>query len=169
MSMVDGTTTGADAHGVVQGNGGASDRMSNSGDGGMSTFVASSSAGKDTLEGHSSFNQYYGGDGSDTFILGAKFAATAHQGASTTFADQFAYIADFQGAGGYSATNNDFLALSGFGSGSHIDLVHTGTSGTAGAMLYYYTITDGVSGAVVNFEINSTNGHALGAGDYAFY
>lgn len=158
MARVDGNNQGADSHGVVQGNGGASDRLSTSG-----------GSGKDTLEGHAAFNQYYGGEGSDTFILSAKFSAQAHQGASTAFADQYAYIADFQGAGGYSATNNDFLAFSGFGAGTHLDLVHTGVSGTPGAALYYYTITDGVTGAVVNFEINSVNGRALGAGDYAFY
>ncbi len=156
MATVDGLSTFVDANGIVQGDGGASDKIAGG-------------AGNDRLEGHSAFTQYYGGAGSDTFILGAKFADLAHQGASTVFADQFAYVADFQGAGGWSATNNDFLALSGFGAGSHLDLVHTGVSGSTGATLYYYTITDGVTGHVVNFEINSTNGHALAAGDYAFY
>ena len=158
MAMTDGMNKSADSHGITQGDGGAMDRMSTSG-----------GSGKDTLQGHSGHDKYYGGDGSDTFILSAKSAALGHQGASLGFDDQFAYMADFQGAGSYSATNNDFLAFSGFGAGSHIDLVHTGTSGSVGAVLYYYTITDGVSGAVVNFAINSTNGHALSAGDYAFY
>jgi len=156
MATVDGVTVAADVHGVVQGDGGAVDKMAGG-------------AGKDILEGHAAFNQYYGGAGSDTFVISAKFSDQAHQGVSLAFADQYAYVADFQGAGGWSATNNDFLAFSGFGAGSHIDLTHTGASGTSGATLYYYTITDGVSGAVVNFVINSLNGNALTASDYAFY
>ncbi len=156
MATVDGVTVAADVHGVVQGDGGAVDKMAGG-------------AGKDTLEGHAAFNQYFGGAGSDTFVVSAKFAGLAHEGASLAFADQYAYMADFQGAGGYSSGDNDFIALSGFGAGSHLDLAHVGTSGTSGATLYYYTITDGVTGDVTNFVINSVNGHGLAAGDYAFY
>lgn len=158
MGLRDGTATAADIRGITQGDGGAMDRVSTSG-----------GDGNEKLQGNSGSNKFYGGDGSDTFIVSAKGAAMASQGASLDFDDQFCYFNDFQGAGGWSATNNDFIAFSGFGAGSYITLTHTGDSGTAGASLYYYTITDGVSGDVVNFVVNSINGKALGAGDYAFY
>lgn len=155
---VDGTKTAPDANGIVQGNGGAVDKLAGDGD-------------RDILQGHAAFNQYFGGAGNDTFILSSKMAhqADAYEGASTKFSNQFAYIADFGGAGGWSGTNNDFIALTGWGAGSHIDLVKSGASGTPGATLYYYTITDGVTHEVFNFMINSLNGKALGKGDFNFY
>lgn len=158
MATVDGTTTSADIHGVVQGDGGG-DRLAGG-------------AGNDRLEGHSATNSYYGGAGNDTFIISGKFAesAGAHQGASRAIGDQFAFVTDFGGAGGWSASNNDFIALIGWGAGSTIALNGApGVSGNNGAKIYYYTITDGVTGHVFNMEINSLNGKALGQGDYAFY
>ncbi len=158
MATVDGTTTPADIHGVVQGNGGASDRLAGG-------------AGNDRLEGHAANNSYYGGAGNDTFIISGKFAESsgAHQGASRAFGDQFAYIADFGSAGGWSSSNNDFIALIGWGAGSTLTLNGPAGTGTNGSAVYYYTITDGVTGHQFNIEINSLNGKALGAGDYAFY
>ena len=64
------------------------------------------------------------------------------------------------------------MAFSGFGAGSHIDLVSSKANGSVSApaaVLFFYTITDGVTGDVNNFMVNSTNGHALAAGDFAFY
>ncbi|MEH3047602.1 hypothetical protein [Sphingomonas adhaesiva] len=156
-ATVDGQATGTDAYGIVQGDGGAVDKMSGT-------------SGNDRLEGHAAFNQYYGGAGNDTFIISYKFAVEsgAHQGASTAFGDQYAYITDFGGASTWSATGNDFVAFSGFGAGATLTLSHEGTSGTSGAKLYYYTITTAAN-EVFNVLINSVNGKALATGDYAFY
>jgi len=70
MAMANGMNKAVDAHGITQGDGGSLDRLSSSG-----------GDGKDILQGHSGHSKYYGGNGSDTFILSAKSAALAHQGA----------------------------------------------------------------------------------------
>lgn len=151
--LVDGVVTAPDAHGNIQGNGGAVDKL------------AGSSSG-DILQGHAAFNQYYGGAGNDTFKLVDSFAVAsgAHEGASTAFGDQFAYISDFEGAG---KAGGDFIALVGFDSTS-LTLTHTGASGTPGASLYYYSVSD-FSGHTFNFAVNSLDGNALGHGDFNFY
>lgn len=156
-ALVDGSASGTDTYGIVQGNGGSTDKIAGT-------------SGNDRLEGHAAFNQYYGGAGNDTFIISYSqaIAAGAHQGESTKLADQFAYITDFQGAGGWSATNNDFVAFSGFGAGATLSVTHEGISGNTGAKIYYYAVTT-AAGETFNIEINSLNGKALGAGDYAFY
>ena len=148
-----------DAYGIAHGDGGAKDALSGT-------------SGSDKLQGAATFNQYYGSAGNDTFIISAKTTELAHEGASKGFTDQAFYAADFGGAGGWSSSNNDFLAFSGFGAGSHIDLVSSKDNHSVNAptaVLYYYTITDGVTGEVHNFMVNSTNGHALAKGDYNFY
>ncbi|MEH3038225.1 MAG: hypothetical protein PGN23_17290 [Sphingomonas adhaesiva] len=158
MATVDKTPTQPDIHGVVQGNGGTTDNLAGG-------------AGNDRLEGHAANNSYYGGAGNDTFIISGKFAESsgAHEGASRAFGDQFAFVTDFGGAGGWSASNNDFIALIGWGAGSTLTLNGPAGDGANGAKVYYYTITDGVTGNVFNMEINSLNGKELGKGDYAFY
>lgn len=152
MATVNGVLAVADVRGIVHGTGGAVDKLAGG-------------AGKDILQGHASFNQYYGGAGDDTFVISSKFG-TKTGAASKDFADQAHHITDFAGAG---VQGGDFVAFSGFGAGSSLTLTHTGTSGTSGATLYYYAITDGVTGDVTNVLINSLSGKALGAGDYAFY
>lgn len=153
MATVDGVTTGPDKYGIVQGNGGTEDRMAGG-------------AGKDILQGHAKFNQYYGGGGDDTFKLVAKFAVAegTHDGASLKFADQFAYITDFAGAG---VAGGDFMAFDGF-DGTTLTQTHVGDSGTAGAKLYYYSVED-YAGHTFNFMVNSLNGNALTAADMGFY
>lgn len=157
---VDGVVTQSDVYGTIQGNGGAVDKMAGA-------------AGNDTLLGHAAFNQYYGGEGSDTFIVSAAFALEGKDGASKAYGDQFAFITDFQGAGGYSATNNDFVAFTGFGANAVLTEVGTGASGTSSvAKLYYYTIswTDSSNiSHVTNIALNSVNGEKLSSNDYAFY
>ena len=148
-----------DVYGIAHGDGGAKDALSGT-------------SGADKLQGAATFNQYYGSAGNDTSIISAKTTELAHEGASKGFTDQAFYAADFGGAGGWSSSNNDFLAFSGFGAGSHIDLVSSKDNHSVNAptaVLYYYTITDGVTGEVHNFMVNSTNGHALAKGDYNFY
>jgi len=154
-----GTPVTLDPNGIAHGDGGASDKLSGT-------------TGSDKLQGADTFNQYYGSAGNDTFIISAKTTNLAHEGASKTFTDQAFYVADFGGAGGWADSNNDFIAFSGFGVGSHIDLVSSKANGSVNApaaLLLYYTITDGVTGEVHNFMLNSTNGKVLGAGDFNFY
>lgn len=153
MATVDGVTKAPDARGVIQGDGGAVDKMAGG-------------SGNDILKGHATFNQYFGGAGNDTFVISDKFAiqSGAHDGQSTAFGDQYAYITDFQGAG---VTGGDFIALEGFVAGT-LNLEKTGTSGTSGAFLYYYSVQD-ATGHTFNFLVNSLNGNALGAGDFNFY
>ena len=154
-----GTPVTLDPYGIAHGDGGAKDTLSGT-------------TGGDKLQGAATFNQYYGSAGNDTFIISAKTTNLAHEGATTTFTDQAFYITDYGGAGGWSSSNNDFIAFSGFGAGTHIDLVKTSLNHSVNApnaVLCYYTITDGVTGDVHNFMVNSTNGHVLGAGDFAFY
>lgn len=151
--LVDGVKTRADKYGIVQGNGGATDKIAGS-------------AAKDILQGHAAFNQYYGGDGNDTFKLVAKWANSsgAHQGQSLKFADQFAYISDFAGAG---VAGGDFIAFDGF-KGSTLKMEHVGSTDAKGHTLYYYSVED-LSGHTFNFTINSLTGKALGKGDFGFY
>ena len=155
--LVDGQSTAVDSYGITQGDGGDKD-------------LIAGTAGNDRLQGAAAFNQSYGGAGNDTFIISyaAAVASGAHQGVSTAFTDQFAYVADFQGAGAWSATSNDFIAFSGFGAGATLSLTQEGTSGSTGAKLFYYAVTT-AGGETFNIEINSLTGKALAAGDYAFY
>ena len=154
MATVDGVKVLPDAHGVIQGNGGLVDKLAGG-------------AGTDRLEGHATFNQYYGDGGNDTFILADKFAVAggAHNGQSTVFGDQTTYITDFHGAG-TSTGEQDFVAFQDYVPGT-LQLDHTGTSGTPGAVLYYYTVDD-IHGNTNNLIINSLNGNALAQGDFAF-
>ncbi|MEH3047585.1 hypothetical protein [Sphingomonas adhaesiva] len=153
MATVDGNVVAADKYGITQGDGGAVDKMAGG-------------AGKDILQGHAKFNQYYGGGGDDTFKLVSKFAVAegTHDGQSLKFDDQFAYITDFSGAG---VAGGDFIALDGF-DGSTLTKTHTGASGTNGAVLYYYSVSD-FAGHTFNFMVNSLNGNELSAGDFGFY
>lgn len=152
-ARVDGIPTPPDARGVVQGNGGAVDRISGG-------------SGKDALQGHAAFNQYFGGSGDDGFIISDRFAvaAGAHDGASTKYSDQFAVIFDFEGAG---MVGGDFIALTGFTPGS-LHLLGSSASSTPGANTYYYSVSDN-SGHTFNLMVNSLDGKALAAGDFSFY
>lgn len=156
-ASVDGQATTADTYGIVQGDGGSVDKIAGT-------------SGNDRLQGHAAFNQYYGGAGNDTFIISYDWAVKsgAVEGASTNFNDQFAYITDFGGAGGWAATSNDFVAFTGFGAGATLDFVSSRDSGTAGAKLVQYNVTT-ATGEVYNVLINSLNGKVLAQGDYAFY
>jgi hypothetical protein len=111
------------------------------------------------------YQQFHGGDGSDTFILRAKDfgGATAYGGISK-------YITDFQGAGGYSATNNDFLAFNGFGAGSTLTYETSRAPASGGPdSIDVYKIHSTATGQDYEILIHSLNGKHLGTGDYAFY
>lgn len=149
---VDGLTTSPDSYGIIQGNGGAVDKLAGS-------------SSNDMLQGHAAFNQYYGGAGDDTFKIVAKFANSegAHQGVSTNYGDQFAYVTDFQGAG---VAGGDFLNMTGFDA-STWTMTKVGGTNASGTM-YYYNVAD-LNGHVFNVQINSVNGQAIGVGDIGFY
>ena len=162
-AKVDGVAATPDVHGVVDGNGGAVDKISGAVVGGVGQ--------NDKLEGEAAFNQYYGGAGNDTFIISDKMAiqAGAHNGQSTAFANQFAYISDFQKAGPNGSTgDHDFIAFTGNWIANSLHLTHTGSTSASGATLYYYSVSD-TTGHTFNIEINSLDGKALGAGDFKFY
>lgn len=162
MATVDGVTTAPDANGVIQGAPGQTQVDGNQ--------KLAGGTGNDKLEGHGDFNQYYGGAGNDTFILSAKFGQTTDT-ATKDFGSLAAYITDFHGAGEGSVIGheNDFLAFSGFGANSTLELLGAGKSGSGGdAKLYYYSILDSNTGQHYNFEINSLNGKALSTQDYHF-
>ncbi|UFN50975.1 hypothetical protein LPC08_10345 [Roseomonas sp. OT10] len=125
-------------------------------------------SGKDILQSGNSDGsantaqqQFFGGEGSDTFILRMKDFVT-----DGDFYNK--YVSDFQGAGGWSATNNDFVAFTGFGSGATLELVGEAgvPEGYVGSLLKYTVHT---STGDYNLLIHSVDGKALGAGDYAFY
>lgn len=156
MATVDGVVTAPDAHGIIQGNGGLVDKMAGDAKGNL-------------LEGHGAFNQYWGGGGNDTFIIADKFANAggAHNGPSTVFENQTSYITDFHGASTpHGTAEHDFIVFQDYVPGS-LTLDHTGTSGTPGAVMYYYTVDD-AQGNVHNLIINSLDGNPLGAGDFLY-
>lgn len=80
-------------------------------------------------------------------------------------------IFDFSGAGGWAASNNDFIALVGFGAGSTITFAHYGNNAdtTVNNHYQYYTVHDTTSGMDATIFVNSVNGVKLTAGDFAFY
>lgn len=156
-STVNGVVKAPDAHGIIQGDGGLVDKIA--GD-----------ANNNILQGHALFNQYFGSAGNDTFVLSDHFARSDGNvsGPATDFHTQTAYIADFHGAGTTSG-EQDFIALQGYDPGT-LQLLHTGISGTPGAVLYYYTVNDD-HGNTFNFMINSLDGQPLDATqrDFQFY
>lgn len=111
------------------------------------------------------FQQFHGGNGNDTFILRAK-----DFGGTTEFNGINKYITDFQGAGGYSAGNNDFLSFTGFGAGSTLTFEESRATKTAGVdTIDVYRLHDASNGKDYDILIHSLNGKHLAAGDFAFY
>lgn len=118
---------------------------------------------------YTNHQDFFGGEGSDTFILRAK----DFDGTPTVSS----YVEDFSGAAGsssanYSETTNDFLAFSGFGTGATLTLVETREGTVANSTddkIFTYHILDASGSVVGAFNVQSLNGQTLGAGDYAFY
>lgn len=122
-------------------------------------------AGNDYLDGGSGTNVLTGGAGNDTFAIKFKDLAVTDKIQDT--------INDFSGAGSWNATNNDFIAFSGFSKGSELIFDSTSTafhsSSNPQAALMYYHIHDAASGHYYHLGIVSTNGHLLAKGDFNFY
>jgi Ca2+-binding RTX toxin-like protein len=149
--LVNGAVATPDSHGVIYGDG--------------VIEHLSGGSGNDHLQGGAGLDYYYGGTGNDTFIL--------KESAFVQASGVQAVIYDFGGAGGWSATNNDFIALEGFGAGSTITLDHVGHADAAttaeGATLLYYDIHAANNGQTYEILVKSMDGHNLAAGDYNFY
>lgn len=154
MSTVDGTPTPPIPEGVVESYGNGDDVA---GDG-----------QNDILQGNGGNDTYFGGAGNDTFVITQN--SLADSVGPTQGAPDQAVIFDFQGAGAWSKTSNDFLALEGFGAGSTLTFLHYGMSGgVVDDTLQTYDVHSSTTGKDYQIFIHSVDGSLLGNGDYAFY
>lgn len=153
-STVNGIPTPPTSHGIVEsfGNG---DKIA--GDG-----------GNNQLQGNGGNNTYYGAAGNDTFKITQN--SLEHASGPTEGGPADAVIFDFQGAGGWSKTSNDFLSLGGFGAGSTLTFLRYGDSGgSVDPTEQYYVVHAATTGDNYLIFIHSVDGALLGAGDYQFY
>jgi len=147
----------------------------------------SGGAGNDTLIGGAGNNHMVGGSGADVLVAGAGSnemigdnTASVQSTVGGAGNDAFVIslksleaggsdvIYDFGGAGGWSATNNDFIAFTGFSAGSGVTNI---VDSTKVAGLAYYTIHDAATGDNFTVAIESTDGNHLAksTGDFNFY
>lgn len=154
-ATVNSVSTGPDAHGITQG---ASDSSKLAG-----------TDGSDKLQGNGGGDVYYGGAGNDTFIIKAADLISGPSQVNNIAATDV--IFDFGGAGGWGASNNDFIALVGFGAGSTATFSHYGHNAdtSVNSNYQFYTVHDTTTGTDTTIFVNSLNGKLLGAGDFAFY
>jgi Ca2+-binding RTX toxin-like protein len=154
-STVNGVPTPTTPPGIVQsfGNG---DRISGDGH-------------NNILQGNGGNNKFYGAAGNDTFIITAHSLASSSP--TTDGGPAQAVIFDFQGAGTWSPSNNDFLALTGFGAGSTLTFSHYGgnADGSQNTHEQFYTVHSTATDANFALFINSVDGAKLAPGDYNFY
>jgi len=156
-ATVNGVATTPDAQGNVQGSFTEASHLA--GDG-----------GNNILQGNHGNDYFFGGAGNDTFKITA--ASLAHSSSAMDNGIQANdVIYDFSGAGGWAASNNDFLALTGFGAGSTLTFNHYGHNAdtTENSQLQYYTLHDTTTGNDYTIFIKSLNSKLLVTGDYAFY
>lgn len=122
-------------------------------------------AGNDLIRGGTGVDFVYGGAGNDTFsFVKGDMSLVGGSAVDTVF--------DFHGAGGYSATENDFLSFTNFGSGA--TLVFDGAS-TVQSNLEFYHVQD--AGQSYFFAVHfvdpvrtpAPGTGTLARGDYAFY
>ncbi len=85
---------------------------------------------------------------------------------NTTSTGVVAAVTAFGGAGGWFASDNDFLALGGFSKGSTLSWDHDAPTNSH---LGYYRVHDAATNHDFMITVNSTNGHHLGTGDFNFY
>lgn len=127
--------------------------------------------GNDRLSATGGNNTFYGNSGNDGFIIQAKALANSTGGLTNGIAAD-TVIYDFGGAGGWVKTDNDFLALTGFGAGSTFTFDHYGSPPGGGGVdttLQFYTIHDTTTGNDYTLFIHSLDGKLLIAGDYKFF
>lgn len=137
--------------------------------------------GNDVLRGGVGCDQLYGGAGSDSFVFKTSDLGTTYSSSTTVTAAMWNshtggdMIMDFQGVGGYFASNNDILSFSGFGTtaqGAHIDYLGTVT-GFATSQVYAVHAAAAMGGGVnlIAVQMDLTSAHTgthLVAGDYQF-
>ena len=154
-STVNGVPTAPTPQGIIQsfGNG---DKLSGDGH-------------NNILQGNGGNNTFYGSAGNDTFIITADSLASSSIG--TDGGPTQGVIFDFQGAGAWSSTSNDFLALTGFGAGSTLTFLHYGGNADGSQNIHeqFYIVHSTAADANYILFINSVNGAQLAAGDYNFY
>jgi hypothetical protein len=122
----------------------------------------------DQLQGNGGNDTYYGGAGNDTFKITQ--SSLEDSTGPTQGGPAQAVIFDFQGAGSWSKTSNDFLSLDGFGAGSTLTFLRYGdTGGTVDDTQQYYDVHSSTTGNDYTIFIHSVDGAQLGAGDYQFY
>jgi Ca2+-binding RTX toxin-like protein len=127
--------------------------------------------GNDALAGGGGVDYMYGGAGNDAFVIKlSDFDPALNSAAGGPGAKTQDFIYDFNGAGSWNGTNNDFLYLQGFGAGSTISFQGYGQAGgVVDTHAQYYTIHSTLTGLDYTIAVGSTNGQQLVLGDYNFY
>jgi hypothetical protein len=118
----------------------------------------------DIIQGFGGVDAMYGKAGNDAFVIRLSDFDPA-----TKVQD---VIYDFGGAGGWSASNNDFISLLGFGAGSTMTFQKYGkVDGVEHTDLQYYTIHSTDTGLDYTIFVHSLDGKLLSnvKGDYNFY
>jgi len=129
----------------------------------------SGTAGNDLIQGLGGVDKLYGSSGNDAFVIRlSDFDASLNSGSGFMGKSQD-LVYDFGGAGGWSATNNDFISLLGFGAGSTMSFAKYGSA--SDHTLQYYTIHSTTTGLDYTIFIHSLNGNLLSksTGDLNFY
>jgi hypothetical protein len=110
---------------------------------------------------------FQGGAGQDGFIIQA--GALAQSSGLTNGVAADAVIYGFANAGHWTASNNDFVALTGFGAGSKMTFAHYGhVNGADDHTLQFYTVHDTATIHDYTLFVRSLDGQLLAAGDFNF-
>jgi VCBS repeat-containing protein len=125
------------------------------GDGGNDTI--SGGGGDDLITGGTGADQMYGASGNDSFVWLRSDVLNTAVGTTDT-------VYDFAGAGDGRASG-DFLVFRGFSPGSSFTF---DAVASFNANLFYYVLTDALTGASQFIAVQSLNGQQLIAGDYLF-
>lgn len=133
--------------------------------GGAGSDRIDAGAGNDLIRGGAGADFMLGGAGNDTFLF-APADMTMVRGAPVDT------IYDFHGAGGYSATENDFIAFTGFSAAATV--VFDGASTVASGLEYYHVQDAGQSYYFAVHFVDPVRAPAPGAGtlakgDFQFY
>ena len=135
-------------------------------------------AGTDLLRGGAACDQLYGNAGSDQFFFKAGDLGTTYASGTVVTASMWNpatggdMIMDFQGAGGYFATNNDFVSFNGFGTaaqGAYVE--YLGVYAPMPSVAVYAVHAAPVKGGGINLFTVQLDGGAsthLVSGDYQF-
>ncbi len=113
--------------------------------------------GDDVITGGPGSDALYGGAGADHFVWLRSDLLASPAGAQDG-------VYDFEGAGDGRASGDSLIFL-GFSPGSSLALQ---SQSSVDPHLFYYTLTDGASGAAELIGVHSLDGRALAAGDYLF-